>query len=248
MNTSCATSSNGASIGGDGAHADGRRLRRVHPSLVSCGGRQASGAMTFTRGARTLATAALLLVALAACSDGDGYATPPATTSAPTATTSPTPLTESQIASNAAEAKVREYYDTLNLLRQDSTQPISELKSVAISVELTAQQHLVRSERRKGRRQVGESTIAELQTQSVSLDNSDPKAGKVPSVFIDVCWDVSDVDVVDKGGKSVVVANRPDTGWTRYTVANYRYVKDPEGAWRVSGGEDLKKAPCSPAA
>ena len=51
--------------------------------------------------------------------------------------------------------------------------------------------------------------------QSVNLDNSDPKAGKVPTVQIDVCYDVSDVDVLDANGKSVVSPDRPDTGWIR---------------------------------
>ena len=235
MNDSCEGASVGASMGCDGAQAGRQRARRLRSPRMNRGGWRVSGAMTITRGVRTFATAALLLVALAACSEDGGATAPPATTSAPVVTTTPTPLTESQVASAAAEAKLREFYDTLNLLRQDAARPISKLKSVAISVELTAQQHLVRSERRKGRR-------------SVSLDNSDPKAGKVPAVFIDVCWDVSNVDVVNKNGRSVVVANRPDAGWTRYTVSNYRYARDPSGAWRVSGGEDLKKAPCSPAA
>lgn len=248
MNDSCEGVSVGASMGRDGAQAGRQRARRLRSPRTIRGGRRVSGAMTITRGIRAFATAALLLVALAACSEDGGATAPPATTSAPVVTTTPTPLTESQVASAAAEAKLREFYETLNLLRQDAARPISELKSVAISVELTAQQHLVRSERRKGRRQVGNSQIAELKVQSVSLDNSDPKAGKVPAVFIDVCWDVSNVDVVDKNGRSVVVANRPDAGWTRYTVSNYRYARDPSGAWRVSGGEDLKKAPCSPAA
>ena len=87
--------------------------------------------------------------------------------------------------------------------------------------------------------------INELKVQSVNLDNSDPDAGKVPTVVIDVCWDVSKVDVLDKSGKSIVSPNRPDTGWTRYTVANYDYAADPTGGWRVATGQDLKKTPCA---
>ena len=87
--------------------------------------------------------------------------------------------------------------------------------------------------------------ISELKVQSVNLDNSDPEAGKVPTVVIDVCWDVSKVDVLDKSGKSIVSPDRPDTGWTRYTVANYDYAADPTGGWRVATGQDLKKTPCA---
>ncbi|WP_239455642.1 hypothetical protein [Nocardioides gilvus] len=79
----------------------------------------------------------------------------------------------------------------------------------------------------------------------MNLDNSDPAAGKVPTVVIDVCWDVSDVDVIDRDGASVVSPGRPDTGWTRYSVANYDYTDDPNGGWRVATGQDLKEEPCT---
>ena len=91
----------------------------------------------------------------------------------------------------------------------------------------------------------GTTAISELKVQSVNLDNSAPDAGKVPTVVIDVCWDVSKVDVLDKSGKSIVSPDRPDTGWTRYTVANYEYAADPTGGWRVATGQDLKQTPCA---
>lgn len=200
--------------------------------------------MTITRGTRALATAALLLVALAACTEDDGSAYPPATTSTPAATTSPTPPTEPQAASAAAEAKVREFYATTNQLRQDPSLKLSKLKTVAVSSELTSQQHLLRSERRDGYRQVGDTKIVELRVQAVNLDNSDPKAGKVPTVQVDVCYDVSGADLVDEDGKSVVSSDRPDTGWIRHTVANYEWDSDPDGTWRVASSQDLEKKPC----
>ncbi len=67
----------------------------------------------------------------------------------------------------------------------------------------------------------------------------------MPTVVIDVCWDVSKVDVLDKSGKSIVSPTRPNTGWTRYTVANYVYAADPTSGWRVATGQDLKKTPCA---
>ena len=63
----------------------------------------------------------------------------------------------------------------------------------------------------------------------MNLDNSDPKAGKVPTVQIDLCFDVSEVDVVDANGKSVVSPDRPDTGWIRFLVSNYEWDADPDG-------------------
>lgn len=62
---------------------------------------------------------------------------------------------------------------------------------------------------------------------------------------IDVCWDVSDVDVLDRTGQSVVTPERADRGWTRLIVANYSWTSDPDSGWRVAGGKDLEKSPCA---
>ena len=127
------------------------------------------------------------------------------------------------------------------ILRAD----LKKLETVATSAQLNAVQTLIASAAEQGQRQTGTTAINELKVQSVNLDNSDPKAGKVPTVVIDVCWDVSKVDVLDKSGKSIVSPNRPNTGWTRYTVANYDYAADPTGGWRVATGQDLKQTPCA---
>ena len=55
---------------------------------------------------------------------------------------------------------------------------------------------------------------------------------------------VSDVDVVDKNGKSVVSPDRPDTGWIQYLVSNYQWDTDPSGGWRVASGKDIERTPC----
>ena len=119
------------------------------------------------------------------------------------------------------------------------------MKTVATSTQLGAVQTLLRRQHEQGQRQTGTTAISELTVQSVNLDNSDPSAGKVPTVVLDVCWDVSKVDVLDESGESIVSPDRPDTGWTRYTVANYQYAADPAGGWRVATGQDLKRTPCA---
>lgn len=244
MEDSCIWSSTSDSIDRDGVLTGRRRPRHLHPPHIGLGGRQASGAMTIARGTRVLATAALLFATLAACSDDNGDPT----TSDSTSTTSPasatTPPTESQQAAAVAEAKLREYYATTNRLRQDPSLPVSALKSVAISSELTSQQHLLGTERKEGRRQIGNTEIAELTVQNVNLDNSDPRAGQVPVVQIDVCYDVSGADLVDRDGRSVVSTDRPDSGWIRHTVANYEWESDPYGAWRVASSQDIEQTPC----
>jgi len=202
--------------------------------------------MTNSRGALSLATAALLLVAGTSCANDDTDPTDPRsepTASSPPASSS-SPLSPSDASSSAATKTIRNYYVVRNELRQDPTQPLSRLKTVAISTELTTQQTLFKRERQQGLHQTGETKVVKVQVESVNLDNSDPKAGKVPTVQIDVCFDVSDVDVLDKDGKSVVSPDRPDTGWIRYAVANYQWESDPDGAWRVASSQDIERTPC----
>ena len=205
--------------------------------------------MTNTRRFSLLATATAVAIAMGGCaSDGnDPEATPTPTSSssspAPT-TTSPTPQSDSEIASQAATAILRQYYDVRNELRQDPSKSLSMLDDVAISTELAAQKNLFTKERKQGLHQTGETKVVELDVQSVNLDNSDPKAGKVPTVQIDLCFDVSNVEVVDKTGKSVISPDRPDTGWIQFLVSNYQWDTDPAGGWRVASSKDIERTPC----
>lgn len=200
--------------------------------------------MTNSRGALSLATAALLLIAGTSCAKDDSEPSDPR--SEPTASSSPssTPTSPSDAATAAATETIANYYAVRNELRQDPTKPLSRLASLAISTELSTQQTLFKRERKQGLHQVGETKVVEVKVESVNLDNSDPQAGKVPTVQVDVCFDVSDVDVLDADGKSVVTPNRPDTGWIRYSVSNYEWDSDPDGAWRVASSQDIERTPC----
>lgn len=196
----------------------------------------------------TMAARIMLLAALTSCS-ADGNNTMQSGTSTPGSTASitvPTNTTMSQaeVAAKAASAVVEDYYATVDHLSQRAEAPLSKLSMVATSVQLSAERALLEAQRDRGERQVGDTEVAQLTVQSVNLDNSDPKAGKVPTVQLDVCWNVSKVDVVDATGQSVVSPSRPNSGWTRLTVANYHYVADPTGGWRVATGEDLKRPSC----
>lgn len=195
------------------------------------------------------ATGALVLAAVAACSDDSNpspsppSATPSATSDSPSPTSSPS--SPSDAASADAISAMRSYFTVVSEVGQNPKSSLKRLKTVATSTQLQALETLQRSQREQGRRQSGSTVINELTVQSVNLDNSDPAAGKVPTVVIDVCWDVSDVDVIDRRGASVVSPGRPDTGWTRYSVANYDYADDPNGGWRVATGQDLEEEPCA---
>jgi hypothetical protein len=202
-----------------------------------------------TRGAIAVATAAQLLVAVASCARTDGNGPAANGSSAPSSSTPSTattrPPTETETASAAASALIERFYGVRNQLRQHPRQSLALLRTVAISTELAAQENLFKTERKKGLRQTGETKVAKLKVQSVNLDHSDPKAGKVPMVQIDVCFDVSGVDVLDQDGNSVVSPDRPDTGWIRYSVVNYEWDSDPDGGWRVASSQDIERKPCA---
>jgi len=202
--------------------------------------------MTNSRRGLSLATAVLLLVAGTSCANNrsrsqDPQPKPTSTSPSPTVTTT----SPSEAATAAATALILKYYAIRNDLRRDPKQPLSRLKDIATSTELTAQETLIRRERNQGLHQTGETKVVKFEVGSVNLDNSDPQAGNVPTVQIDVCFDVSDVDVLDADGKSVVSPERPDTGWIRYSVANYQWDSDPDGAWRVASSQDIKRTPCA---
>lgn len=209
--------------------------------------RRTDSGMTKSQGAFSVATAVLLLAVMTACgSDADPDSTPtpsPSVTESIPASPSET-VSPEDAASAASIAMVQDYYSVTDLLLQDASVPLTRLESVATSSQLSAQRTFLKGERKAGTTQAGDTEIIETKIQSVSLDNSDPSAGHVPSVTIDVCWDVTNVDVLDADGKSIVATGRPDRGWTRLTVANYSWDTDPEGSWRVASGEDLVKSPC----
>lgn len=213
--------------------------------------------MTNVRATKARATAALLLVAVTACSNGDNAPaqtgspaastsltpTPQAPTTAPTTPT--TPPSETELAAEAASTLLRQYFATVDQLRQQPKRPISGLGAVAISTQLAAQKKLIQDQRSNGLHQTGSTTIAKIAVQSVNLDDADPTAGEVPTIQIDVCYDVSGVDILDSRGRSVVSPDRPDNGWVRYSVANYEWDTNPRAGWRVASGTDLKRAPCA---
>lgn len=204
--------------------------------------------MTNSREAHALATAALLLAAVTACSQEPAAPVggPPSATesvSSPTTSAVTTP-TRSEAAAEDASALVRTYYAVRDELRTNPSAKLTKLRGVAISGELAAQRTLFNREREQGQHQTGRTEIVDLRVEGVVLDNSDPGAGRVPTVQVDVCYDVTDVDVLDRNGKSIVSSDRPDTGWIRYLVSNYNFEADPSGSWRVASSQNLERPPC----
>lgn len=206
--------------------------------------------MTNQRRVAALVLTVLTSAFLAGCTDD------PARTNSPSATTSPegepsssaptsetsTPLSE--VAGQAAAEAIHEYFAVVDELRQDPSVPLSRLKSVALGGQLTAQEVFTRNQRKAGNKQVGDTTLPDVVVQQIVTDTS-TQDGALAQV--DVCWDVSAVDVLDREGDSIVTPDRSERGWTRYTLSNPRGEAPFDKGWRVSNGEDLEKAPCSAA-
>lgn len=208
--------------------------------------------MTNQRTLTAFTAATLALTVLTGCSGSAEEAAqePPSISPSytPQPTQSPTrPPTDSERAAEGAIALVRDYFAVVDQLRQRPKMALNALATVATSSQLVAQRRLIGGERTKRHHQVGDTRIGDLKVQSVNLDNSDPAAGNVPTVTIDVCWDVSHADLVNHSGISVVSASRAPTGWTRYTVANYHWSRNPSDGWRIATSQDLEQTPCAAA-
>jgi len=224
---------------GDLAGPSARRRLRSTPGTLAEG--NWISVMMHARGVTGVATAALVVVALGACSGGNDPAASPSasqSTSSSPAPITPTPPSESEIVSEAASDVVRAYFTTVDQVRQDAKRPATDLDAVASSTQLAAQKRLLRNQRESGRRQVGDTKVVEVNVESVSLE--DPA-----TAYVDVCWDVSGVDILDADGKSVVTDGRTNVGWTRFAVTNPEWDTAPTDGWRVSSGSDLEKEPCA---
>jgi len=194
------------------------------------------------------AVVTVALLAVSGCTAGvaDRTPTPPETTASasPPPSPSPSPTTESERAAANAEALVDEYYRVTDAVAEDPTD-LEPLKTVATSAELIRLQNTFRPWSEEGWHKTGTIQVIDRTIQSVSLDNSDPDSGVVPTVQIDVCYDVADVDVVDASGDSQVDANRPDRAWERLWVSNSDYGDDPESGWLVADRKTLEREPCA---
>jgi hypothetical protein len=195
------------------------------------------------------AAAAVALLAVSGCTAGaaDSTPTPSATTTTsapPSASPTPSPTTESELAAANAEALAHEYYRVTDAVAEDPTN-LEPLKTVATSAELIRLQNTLGPWAEDGWRKTGTIRVIDSTTQSVSLDGSGPESSAGPTVQIDVCYDVADVDVVDAAGESQVDPNRPDRTWERLWISNPDYEDDPESGWLVADRKTLEREPCA---
>jgi len=196
---------------------------------------------------RRTATAAAALAALltltTACGNDDPK-TEPTNSPSPTPTTSKPATPKDQAVGDATKALDR-YFDVKNEMAADASIPLNRLKTVAISVAPGYTEQEIKGYRKNSNiTRTGGATYEIDKILDVSLDNSNPRRGLAPTVQMQVCWDVSEVEAVDEKGNSVINPDRLDRSIAAYWVTNYNCKKNPHGAWKLSSFESKMEKPC----
>lgn len=175
--------------------------------------------------------------------------TPSSPTPTPTATvtTEPTPTetpeTPEETAVRLSEKAVKEYFAVSDTaLRSPDTFNTEDFKKVAIGTALADRENVFSALVTQGLHQIGSTKVESITDPRVNLENNlDLTPPQVPIVEFNVCYDVSELNVVDAEGKSITPADRKPRGVFRVGVANYEY---PEGPWLVAFTELLEEETC----
>jgi hypothetical protein len=181
----------------------------------------------------------LLALLFTGCTDSASPAESPEPSEVPATTAAPSPTSDRDRAEDSGRAAVDTYYQVLDELASDSSVPVDRLGDALAGDYLAAWRTEVEQNRDNGWTQEGTTRVVEVTTQGVDVTSD------AATVVLDTCYDVSEVDVVDADGVSVIGADRPDRGWSRLTLTNTSFADDPDGGWRVTTGETLEKEPCA---
>ena len=198
------------------------------------------------RGRRTIALVAIAAVLLLAAvgvgiwllrGTDEQPAAPVTATATPEVSAPPSitsPASPEDEAAAAAIARYEEYVRVRNTVGQGGYLDTQAFATVAVDPDLTLQTQIAQRNSARGYRDIGETRLASLTVQSVSL-RQDP--GYYPQVVLTACLDVSAVDVVDSSGQSVVPPDRPPRTVTTATLRLYQPGTSgvpPQGGWFVS--------------
>ena len=192
-------------------------------------------------------TAALLL---ASCTGGDGNANPTAntatTTAAATATTAASPSTTSaeDQAAQHAEAVYRDYLRTqITCFTDPRATPSTCFDAVAIGPEKNTSLQALRAAQEVNSKVSGDIGVLSIKTTKVDLTNKVSQTPPiVPEVVFRVCEDLSNLNIVDKDGKSIVPPSRKPHVLVDVSVLNYK-LSDPS-QWRVGRITEVKDGTC----
>jgi hypothetical protein len=194
-----------------------------------------------------IAAVAAAAVSVALLTGGDdtpqvATTTPPApvtSSPAPTPTVSTPPTTE-DVAAEAAEARYLEY---LRVVRQVAEGGYTDLAAYdAVAIDPHTGVLLQSAAQTVGLRSTGDAEVVSLTVQSVELD----PPGQYPSVGLLACLDVSQVDVLDATGKSVITPDRVERFRSEVVVQNIppgAFTDGREPGWYVAEVEQ-RGEPC----
>lgn len=192
-----------------------------------------------------IATGALLLVG--GCSGGtnssDSTVATTSATSTSATTSSPTPTSPDPDAPEVrAEAALREYFRVHDACMHDPTKSKPTcFDKVAVSSALEDLRNGLSASQAAHSRQIGDSKVVTVKQTKIDLTNKPKETPpSIPTVTFSVCYDVSDVNIVDYKGRSLVPADRRPRGVETIGVVNYEY-PDPAG-WRVGFTEATSKS------
>jgi hypothetical protein len=185
--------------------------------------------------------AAGLALVLAACTSNP-ETTPEPTTPAITTPAEPTPtatpedgLSHDQAVA-AAEQAVKDYLALFAEISSDPDRDPAELNQVASGRALDWATHQITTWRDDGHTGVGAQVATEFTETTVELDPDADTDLSHPTVELTACIDLSDTDIVDADGHSVVPAERVDRVLVDYTVADLGWPDEP--MWRVIADDD----------
>lgn len=201
--------------------------------------------MKWTRATVTALTAASMATVLGACSGGSGSEKPtrstpygPTTTSPAPSVSAPTPTSpatsyDPNSPQERAKEMVRAYFEVSDeCLQEPSKAKATCFDSVATTSALNDLRSALSSAQAAQTKQIGFLQVVSTTLLKTDLTNK-PKESPptVPNMTFGVCYDVSEVNVVDYNGKSIVPPDRKPRGIENVTVVNYKY-PDPT-QWRV---------------
>lgn len=190
-----------------------------------------------TRPARRLTAAAgiaALALLVSSCTGQDDPVAEPTpssaapTTSAPTSSSVVPVSAEDQAVAEATEL-VTAYYAEIDRVNIDPNADANTLRDVTANEAFDLQLRTALQTKARGLTQIGNVRVLDVTPFSIDL-SSDATAQppKYPTIVMDTCIDVSEVNVVDAEGKSVVASTRPPQSAARVDVVQFDF------GWRVN--------------
>jgi hypothetical protein len=189
-----------------------------------------------------LAAAGAAMILGSCTTDGDPGTEPtpsntaPLTAPSPTAEPTPDPtMLSPDEAEERAQTAVEAYLALFDELDADPDTDLAELRQVAHGRALDWATHQITSRREAGHTGVGAQVVSDFTVTAVELDPDDSAEVEYPSVELTACVDISNTDIVDEDGNSVVPADRLDRVLVDYIVWNIGWPDDQQ--WRVVGDD-----------